>query len=51
MQAPYLTSRRRILQSGAIGYLGLCLPRLLRAEQSTAQSGAGPPPTRQSWSS
>ena len=39
MQAPYLISRRSVLQSGAIGYLGLCLPRLLQAERAAAESG------------
>src|SRR5262245_66009769 len=34
-----LFSRRQILQAGAIGYLGLSLPRLLRAEnQGTARA-------------
>jgi hypothetical protein len=30
--APRLVSRRQVLQAGAIGYLGLSLPRLLRAD-------------------
>jgi Protein of unknown function (DUF1501) len=32
MPLPRLVSRRQVLQAGAIGYLGLSLPRLLRAE-------------------
>jgi hypothetical protein len=39
MQTPLLVTRRQILQSGAIGYLGLCLPQLLRAEQDGSQLG------------
>ncbi len=37
-----LLSRRQVLQAGAIGYLGLSLPRLLRAEaaRSTASADA-----------
>jgi hypothetical protein len=33
MTTPLLLSRRQILQAGAIGYLGLSLPQLLRADQ------------------
>src|SRR5260370_1989168 len=36
MNTPILLSRRQILQAGAIGYLGLSLPQLLRAEQHPA---------------
>lgn len=33
-------SRRHLLQAGAIGYLGLSLPQLLRAEKAATQGGA-----------
>jgi hypothetical protein len=38
--APRLVTRRQILQAGAIGYLGLSLPRLLRAEAAGAAATA-----------
>lgn len=38
MSIPLLISRRQMLQAGAIGYLGLSLPQLLRAEQRSGKS-------------
>src|SRR5207248_10757372 len=35
-----LVNRRQILQAGAIGYLGLSLPRLLRAEATRSAASA-----------
>jgi hypothetical protein len=36
LNVPTPISRRRLLQTGAIGYLGLSIPQLLRAEQTKA---------------
>jgi hypothetical protein len=38
--APRLVTRRQILQAGAIGYLGLSLPQLLRAESARIAASA-----------